>query len=48
MFTFYFLLYSVLMEGDRVFEFDDWRNSMNYWKGDFQYKETIKSFLSNT
>nr|XP_033517492.1 uncharacterized protein LOC104117388 [Nicotiana tomentosiformis] len=36
------------MEGDRVFEFDDWRNSMSYWKGDFQYKETIKSFLSNT
>nr|XP_016510906.1 PREDICTED: uncharacterized protein LOC107828157 [Nicotiana tabacum] len=36
------------MEGDRIFEFDDWRNSMSYWKGDFQYKETIKSFLSNT
>ncbi|XP_070048256.1 uncharacterized protein [Nicotiana tomentosiformis] len=36
------------MEGDHVFEFDDWRNSMSYWKGDFQYKETIKSFLPNT
>ncbi|XP_070046449.1 uncharacterized protein [Nicotiana tomentosiformis] len=23
------------MEGDRVFEFDDWRNSMSYWKRDF-------------
>nr|XP_009595878.1 uncharacterized protein LOC104092090 [Nicotiana tomentosiformis] len=36
------------MEGDRIFEFDDWRNLMSYWKGDFQYKETIKNFLSNT
>nr|XP_033514771.1 uncharacterized protein LOC117279378 [Nicotiana tomentosiformis] len=36
------------MEGNCVFEFDDWRNSMSCWKGDFQYKETIKSFLSNT
>ncbi|XP_009604526.1 uncharacterized protein [Nicotiana tomentosiformis] len=36
------------MKGDRIFEFDDWRNLMSYCKGDFQYKETIKSFLSNT
>ncbi|XP_070025770.1 uncharacterized protein [Nicotiana sylvestris] len=35
------------MEGDRVFDFDIWRNLMSYWKGDLQYKETIKSFLSN-
>ncbi|XP_019251382.1 PREDICTED: uncharacterized protein LOC109230326 [Nicotiana attenuata] len=35
------------MEGDRVFDFDVWRNLMSYWKGDLQYKETIKSFLSN-
>ncbi|XP_070008027.1 uncharacterized protein [Nicotiana sylvestris] len=35
------------MEGDHFFDFDDWRNFLVYWKGDFQYKETIKSFLSN-
>ncbi|OIT22537.1 hypothetical protein A4A49_34825 [Nicotiana attenuata] len=39
---------NVIMEGDRVFEFDDWRNFMVYWKGDLQYKETIKGFLSNS
>ncbi|XP_070010653.1 uncharacterized protein [Nicotiana sylvestris] len=36
------------MEGDHFFDFDDWRNFLVYWKGDFQYKETIKSFLSNS
>nr|XP_009759826.1 PREDICTED: uncharacterized protein LOC104212303 [Nicotiana sylvestris] len=36
------------MEGDRVFKFDVWRNFMVYWKRDLQYKETIKSFLSNS
>ncbi|XP_070022472.1 uncharacterized protein [Nicotiana sylvestris] len=36
------------MEGDHLFDFDDWRNFLVYWKGDFQYKETIKSFLSNS
>ncbi|XP_070022522.1 uncharacterized protein [Nicotiana sylvestris] len=35
------------MEGDHFFDFDDWRNFLVYWKGDFQYKEIIKSFLSN-
>ncbi|XP_019257881.1 PREDICTED: uncharacterized protein LOC109236118 [Nicotiana attenuata] len=35
------------MEGDYVFDFDVWRNLVSYWKGDLQYKETIKSFLSN-
>ncbi|XP_070057908.1 uncharacterized protein [Nicotiana tomentosiformis] len=35
------------MEGDRIFEFDDWRNLMSYWKGDFQYKKTIKKTISN-
>ncbi|XP_070020113.1 uncharacterized protein [Nicotiana sylvestris] len=38
----------VIMEGDRVFKFDVWRNFMVYWKRDLQYKETIKSFLSNS
>ncbi|XP_070006658.1 uncharacterized protein [Nicotiana sylvestris] len=35
------------MEGYRVFEFDVWRNFMIYWKGDLQYKKTIKTFLLN-
>ncbi|XP_019231437.1 PREDICTED: uncharacterized protein LOC109212261 [Nicotiana attenuata] len=35
------------MEGDRVFEFDVWRNFLVYWKGDLQYKETIKKIVNN-
>nr|XP_009758084.1 PREDICTED: uncharacterized protein LOC104210811 [Nicotiana sylvestris] len=35
------------MEGDRVFDFDVWRNLMSYWKRDLHYKENNQKFLSN-